>query len=120
MAVYGSGTGVDITTLADKLLALRYLGSDVTIDTKHGVRTAARAQVVDLERKRNRGQTLIFQEAVAQEVRQHGADWVVGVFAKGPHPKKKGWEMWQIQSEGVDLAAATEILVELGLEAPED
>jgi hypothetical protein len=120
MAVFGAGGTLDFTTLVDKPVALRYLGSDATFNSEWGVRTAARAQVIDLERKRNKGQTLIFQAAIAQEVRNHGDDWVVGTLRheKHPNPKKAkdGFTMYVLDTEGIDLDEVSQILADLGID----
>lgn len=116
MGIRAAGTQVRLDTLVGKLIGLRYQGSDTQVTTDYGTRTAARAQVVDLDVKRNKGVTLIFQEAIANEVRSQGSDWVVGTLRHEEHPTKPEFTMYVLDSENLDLEEIEAAFAEAGID----
>ena len=115
MGIKAAGSNVRLNDFAEKLIGLKYLGEDVTVPTSYGTRVAARAQVVDLEAKRNHGETLVFQQAIANEVRASGSDWTVGVLREQAHEKYADGTMFVLDSEGIDLEAAAAAFEEAGV-----
>ena len=87
------GQSIQLNDFKGKLLAIRYLGEDVDVDTTaYGIVTAARAEVIVFDDQpegglsaRRLGSTLVFQRAIQNEIRGSD-DWSVGIFEKVPHP----------------------------------
>ena len=85
------GSSIRLNDFKDELLALRYLGEDVDVNTDYGVITTARAEVVQFTRVDDTltavrlGNTLVFQKAIQNEIRG-SSDWSVGTFEEVPHP----------------------------------
>lgn len=85
------GSSIQLNDYKDELLALRYLGDDVDVNTEFGLVTTARAEVVHLVDQEGTliathlGSTLVFQRAIQNEIRG-SSDWSVGVFEQIPHP----------------------------------
>ena len=84
------GSPVRLNDFKDELLALRYLGEDVDVQTEFGLISTARAEVVHFSKKddvliaERLGNTLVFQRAIQNEIRG-STDWSVGTFEKVPH-----------------------------------
>lgn len=116
MGIRAAGNQVRLDTLVGKLVGMRYLGSDQIVETEYGTRSPARAQVVDLELGKNKGNTLVFQEAIANEIRSQGSDWTVGVLKHEDHPTKPDYTMFVLDSEGVDLEAAEAAFTKAGID----
>jgi len=85
------GQSIQLNDYKDELIALRYLGEDVDVNTEWGVMTTARAEVVQFSDNDGTleclklGRTLVFQKAIQNEIRGSD-DWSVGVFEEVPHP----------------------------------
>ncbi len=85
------GQSVQLNDYKNELIALRYLGDDVDVNTDWGIVTTARAEVVQFSENDGvlkafrLGNTLVFQKAIQNEIRGSG-DWSVGIFEEVPHP----------------------------------
>lgn len=93
MGLKNFGATIQLTDFKGSLLAIRYLGEDITVQTKFGEQVAARAEVIefltdddDNVRANRLGTTLVFQRAIANEIRGSN-DWSVGVFESAPIEK---------------------------------
>ena len=93
MGLKNFGASIQLTDYKGSLLAIKYLGSDVTVQTKFGEQVAARAEVITFDpvkdgglAVRRLGTTLVFQRAIANEIRG-SSDWSVGVFESAPIDK---------------------------------
>ena len=84
------GSSIRLNDFKDELLALRYLGEDVDVQTEFGLISTARAEVVHFSTKdgtlsaERLGNTLVFQRAIQNEIRG-SKDWSVGTFEEVPH-----------------------------------
>lgn len=91
MGLRTAGSTVQLNDLKGELIALKYLGQDITVDTQFGRNTAARADVVKFEElngeltARRMGATLVFQQAIQNEIRG-SSDWSVGIFEEVDRP----------------------------------
>lgn len=117
MGIRAAGTSVRLTNFVGRLIGLRYLGKDQVVDTTFGTATAARAELFDVEAGKHMGRTLIFQQAIAEEVRSQGSDWTVGVLRVEDNPKYADGTMYILDSEGIDLDAAIAAFEKAGIEA---
>jgi len=90
MGLKSFGQTIQLTDYKGSLLAIRYLGDDITVDTQFGSQVAARAEVISFDGTgdnltvRQLGTTLVFQRAIANEIRG-SSDWSVGIFEAVPH-----------------------------------
>ena len=118
MGLRPAGESVRLNELKGKLIALRYLGEDVNVDTEYGMQTAARAEVVVFDQTddgvtaRKLGQGLVFQRAIQNEIRG-STDWSVGVFEQIARPTDGAPDATMYQLGGFEedievLAAAME------------
>jgi hypothetical protein len=94
MGLRAFGETIQLNELKGDLIALKYLGADVNVETTYGLATAARASVVKFETvdgkltARQLGSTLVFQRAIQNEIRG-SSDWSVGVFEQLPRPTEE-------------------------------
>ena len=84
------GSSIRLNDFKDELLALRYLGEDVDVQTEFGLISTARAEVIHFSTKdgtliaERLGNTLVFQRAIQNEIRG-SKDWSVGTFEEVAH-----------------------------------
>jgi len=84
------GSSIKLNDFKDELLALRYLGEDVNVQTEFGLITTARAEVIHFTTTdgaltaEHLGNTLVFQRAIQNEIRG-SRDWSVGTFEQVAH-----------------------------------
>jgi hypothetical protein len=110
MGIRTFGSTVRLNELEGSLLAIKYLGTDVDVDTQFGRQTAARADVVEFTRTddgltaRLLGSTLVFQRAIQNEIRG-SSDWSVGVFEQVNRPTADVPDatMYQLTADDVDV-----------------
>ena len=92
MGLKNFGASIQLTDFKGSLLAIKYLGTDVTVQTRFGEQVAARAEVIEFDTSGDDvtasrlGTTLVFQRAIANEIRGSG-DWSVGIFESAPIEK---------------------------------
>ena len=111
MGLKNFGSSIQLNDYKGSLLAIRYLGDDVNVDTAFGNVNAARAEVVTFDAKddglqvRRLGSTLVFQKAIANEIRG-SSDWSVGVFEEVPHdmPGVPDATMYTLSEPDEDIA----------------
>jgi hypothetical protein len=104
------GQSVKLNELEGELLALKYAGEAENVTTKFGTDNVARAQVVQFTEKdgkieaRGLGETLVFQRAIANDIRG-SSEWAVGVFEKVERPTAKVPDatMYQLSDPTIDL-----------------
>ena len=116
------GSTIRLNDFKGELLALRYLGDDVDVNTDYGVITTARAEVVifrtvdDVLTAERLGSTLVFQKAIQNEIRG-SADWSVGTFEEVPHPTDEAPDgtMYQLSDPEEDIAALGAAMTKAGI-----
>ena len=116
------GSTIKLNDFKGELLALRYLGDDVDVNTDYGVITTARAEVVifrtvdDVLTAERLGSTLVFQKAIQNEIRG-SADWSVGTFEEVPHPTDEAPDgtMYQLSDPEEDIAALGAAMTKAGI-----
>ncbi len=116
------GSTIRLNDFKGALLALRYLGDDVDVQTEYGVITTARAEVVLFETKDDvltaarLGSTLVFQKAIQNEIRG-SADWSVGTFEEVPHPTAEAPDgtMYQLSDPDETVEALGAAMTKAGI-----
>jgi hypothetical protein len=117
------GSSIRLNDYKDELLALRYLGDDVDVQTEYGIITTARAEVIQFTKVNDvltairLGNTLVFQKAIQNEIRG-SADWSVGTFEEIPHPTDTAPDgtMYQLTKPDEDVEALGAAMVAAGID----
>jgi len=123
MGLKNFGSSIQLNDYKGSLLAIRYLGDDVNVDTAFGNVNAARAEVVTFDAKddglqvRRLGSTLVFQKAIANEIRG-SSDWSVGVFEEVPHdmPGVPDATMYTLSEPDEDIAVLAAAMQAAGID----
>ena len=125
MSLQVFGASINLNDYKGALIAIRYLGSDVNVETKdYGTAVAARAEVVMFDAgpegstvARRLGSTLVFQKAIANEIRGSG-NWAVGVFEEIPHeiPGVEDATMYTLTEPDEDIAVLAAAMKKVGIE----
>lgn len=84
MGLKFAGENVYLNDFTDEVIAIRLNDEVHNVKTEYGVQTVPRADIVEIKADGNdvsarfAGQTLVFQKAIANRIRQEKGDWVLG------------------------------------------
>ena len=117
------GQTIQLNDYKGELIALRYLGDDVDVNTDWGLVTTARAEVIQFSMNDGTleafklGRTLVFQKAIQNEIRGSD-DWSVGVFEEVPHPTPNAPEgtMYQLTPPHMSIEQIGAAMVAAGID----
>lgn len=119
MGIRKAGSTVRLNEYEDSLLGLMFV-RDVEMDTDWGTRQASEAAIVDLEHGRNLGYTIVFQQAIRNELKRAGQDWIYGLLRKQPHDKYEDGSIFVLDAEEVELEDVLDGFQRAGIDVGDD